>query len=140
MLLVDAFSGDAVPVHLLTKEAVALYLKHLRPSGILAFHVSNSYLNLAPVVRQLADFYGKQSRLVSNKGNAGEDETAADWVLVADPATFARLQGGSRPSWYAPNRTCPQPSRACKAAELLDLVDPRVKHPQPSRACKAAAK
>lgn len=95
VLLVDAFSGDAVPVHLLTKEAIALYLKHLEPSGILAFHVSNSYLNLAPVVRQLADYYGKQSRLLSNKGNAEEDETAADWVLVADPATFARLQGGS---------------------------------------------
>ena len=95
VLLVDAFSGDAVPVHLLTKEAVALYLKHLQPSGILAFHVSNSYLNLAPVVRQLADFYGKKSRLIANKSNAGDDETAAGWVLVADPATFARLQGGS---------------------------------------------
>ena len=94
VLLVDAFSGDAVPVHLLTKEAVALYLKHLQPSGILAFHVSNSYLNLAPVVRQLADFYGKQSRLLTNKGNAVEDEVAADWVMVADAATFARLHGG----------------------------------------------
>ncbi|MEP6537712.1 MAG: fused MFS/spermidine synthase [Bryobacteraceae bacterium] len=95
VLLVDAFSGDAVPVHLLTKEAMGLYLKHLQPGGILAFHVSNSYLNLAPVVGQLADSYGKRSRLLSNKGNADEDETAADWVLVADPAGFARLPGGS---------------------------------------------
>ena len=94
VLLVDAFSGDAVPVHLLTKEAVALYLKHLQPSGILAFHVSNSYLNLAPVVRQLAEFYGKQSRLLSSKSNAADDEVAADWVLVADAATFVRLPGG----------------------------------------------
>ena len=84
----------AVPVHLLTKEAMGLYLKHLQPHGILAFHVSNSYLNLAPVVRQLADVYGKQSTLLSNKGNTDEDETAADWVLVADASTFKHLPEG----------------------------------------------
>jgi len=94
VLLIDAFSGDAVPVHLLTREAMALYLKHLQPNGILAFHVSNSYLNLAPVVRQLADVYGKKSALLSNKSDTDEDETAADWVLVADEATLKRLPQG----------------------------------------------
>ncbi|HTC76208.1 MAG TPA: fused MFS/spermidine synthase, partial [Edaphobacter sp.] len=48
VLAVDAFSGDAIPLHLLTNEAIALYKKHLAPNGILAFHVSNQYLNLAP--------------------------------------------------------------------------------------------
>jgi hypothetical protein len=94
VLLIDAFSGDAVPVHLLTKEAVALYLRHLEPNGILAFHVSNSYLDLASVVQQLAGVFGKQSRLVNNSSNADDDQTAADWVLMADPATFARLRDG----------------------------------------------
>jgi spermidine synthase len=53
VLVADAFSGDAIPVHLLTKEAFALYFQHLKPSGILAIHISNNYLNLAPVVAQL---------------------------------------------------------------------------------------
>jgi hypothetical protein len=91
VLLIDAFSGDAVPVHLLTKEAFALYQNHLAPTGILAFHVSNSYLHLAPVVRQLADYFGKESKLITNKTNPDEDETSADWVLVADPHVLARL-------------------------------------------------
>src|SRR6185295_11666659 len=82
VLIVDAFSGDAVPVHLLTKEAFAVYLRHLQPTGILAFHVSNSYLDLAPVVGQIASALGKSARLVSNKGNADNDETASDWVLI----------------------------------------------------------
>ena len=50
VLAVDAFSGDAIPVHLLTRQAFALYWRHLKPDGVLAVHVSNKYLNLAPVV------------------------------------------------------------------------------------------
>ena len=49
VLAVDAFSGDAIPVHLLTKQALALYFRHLKPDGILAIHVTNRYLNLIPV-------------------------------------------------------------------------------------------
>jgi len=47
VLAVDAFSGDAIPVHLLTREAFALYLRHLKPDGVLAVHTSNSYLKPA---------------------------------------------------------------------------------------------
>ncbi len=86
VLLIDAFSGDAVPIHLLTREAFALYRRHLRPNGILAVHVSNSYLDLAPVVSQIAETYGLQARLVSNKRDEDEGQTAADWVLVANPS------------------------------------------------------
>src|SRR5258708_40362705 len=55
LLAVDAFSGDAIPVHLLTKEAFALYLRHLNRGGILAIHTSSTYLDLAPVVNLLAE-------------------------------------------------------------------------------------
>src|SRR5205814_881496 len=55
VLAVDAFSSDAIPVHLLTREAIALYFRHLQPGGVLAVHVSNKYLNLAPVVGMAAD-------------------------------------------------------------------------------------
>jgi SAM-dependent methyltransferase len=58
LLALDAFSSDAIPVHLLTREAVALYLRHLRPDGMLAVHISNRYLNLEPVVRALAQEFG----------------------------------------------------------------------------------
>src|SRR5580704_2298429 len=64
VFIADAFSGDAIPVHLLTTEAFDLYLRHLKPSGILAVHVSNQYLDLVPVVGQLAAAHGLIARLV----------------------------------------------------------------------------
>ena len=54
MLAVDAFSGDSIPVHLLTREAVELYLQRTKPGGVVALHVSNRYLDLRPVVARIA--------------------------------------------------------------------------------------
>ena len=54
ILSIDAFSGDAIPVHLLTREAFAIYVRALKPDGVIAFHLSNTYLNLPPVVDQIA--------------------------------------------------------------------------------------
>lgn len=84
VLALDAFSGDAIPVHLLTREALALYLKHLNSNGVVAFHVSNNYLDLAPVVQQLAGNAGYQSVLVRNAENDDELILPADWVLVTN--------------------------------------------------------
>jgi len=84
LLAVDAFSSDAIPVHLITKEALGVYLRHLKPDGIVAFHVSNRFLNLVPVVAQLAQEHGVQATLVSDKGKDGDDDhTTTDWVLVS---------------------------------------------------------
>lgn len=58
MIILDAFSSDAIPVHLLTREAVELYLEHLKPGGVLAFHVTNRYLDLPPVLASIADELG----------------------------------------------------------------------------------
>lgn len=58
LIILDAFSSDAVPVHLITKEAVQLYLEHLKPGGILAFHVTNRYLDLPPVLANIAEELG----------------------------------------------------------------------------------
>jgi spermidine synthase len=82
ILAVDAFSGDAIPVHLLTKEAFVLYFRHLKPDGILAVHVSNRYLDLVPVVRQLAEATGKTARLVENDEDDAKEIAASQWVLV----------------------------------------------------------
>jgi hypothetical protein len=88
VLAVDAFSGDAIPVHLLTKEAVALYLKHLKPDGILAIHTSNTYLRLNPVVKQLAENAGCEARSVRNESDDDQFIATAEWVLVTRNRAF----------------------------------------------------
>lgn len=81
VLAVDAFSSDAIPVHLITKEALDVYLRHMKPGGIVAFHVSNRFLNLGPVVGQIAKACGVFAVNVYEKGD--EDKTQSDWVLVS---------------------------------------------------------
>ena len=81
VLAVDAFSSDSIPVHLITREALAVYLRHMKPGGIVAFHVSNRFLNLGPVVGQLARISGAHAVSVYEKGE--EDRTQSDWVLVS---------------------------------------------------------
>jgi hypothetical protein len=82
VLVVDAFSGDAIPVHLLTTEALALYRRHLAPGGIIAFHVSNHFLDLAPVVEQQAEHAGLKSALILSADDDEKAAYASDWVLV----------------------------------------------------------
>ncbi len=93
VLVIDAFSGDAIPVHLLTREAMALYLRHLQPNGILAFHVSNNYLRLAPVVGRLAEAFGYKSFLVETEANTEDLSAASQWVLVTRKHSFIQLLG-----------------------------------------------
>jgi spermidine synthase len=92
VLAVDAFSSDSIPVHLLTKEAMALYFRHLKPDGILAVHISNRYLDLEPVVEGESRALNKVARVVDTDDVTEEDVFAATWVLVTSPQTgFAPL-------------------------------------------------
>jgi SAM-dependent methyltransferase len=92
VLAIDAFSSDAIPVHLITSEALAIYLRHLKPEGVIAFHVTNRFLDLAPVVAALAQAHGLQSRLISDDGADGL-ASKSDWVLLArDDKLFARAE------------------------------------------------
>jgi hypothetical protein len=88
VLVIDAFSGDAIPLHLLTREAMALYQKHLSHDGVLAFHISNQYLNLAPEVALLASSTNMQARLINSPPNDARGEYAATWVLVSSNSDF----------------------------------------------------
>ncbi len=88
VLVVDAFSGDAIPLHLLTVEAMAVYRKHLAPGGILAFHVSNQYVHLEPEIAQLAAASNFQSRLVSSQEDKQSGEFKASWILVTANQAF----------------------------------------------------
>jgi SAM-dependent methyltransferase len=104
VLAVDAFSSDAIPVHLITGEALGIYLRHVKPDGIVAFHVSNRFLDLIPVVARLASENGAHAVLV-NDDPEDEDESLrsrSDWVLVSrDPAALRRepiAKGGGQPA------------------------------------------
>ena len=88
VLAIDAFSGDAIPVHLLTTQAMTVYRRQLAPDGILAFHVSNQYLDLVPVVAEIAQSAGMQSRVVETPSDASRGEYRATWVLVTNNAAF----------------------------------------------------
>ncbi len=82
VLAVDAFSSDAIPVHLLTREAMDLYFRHLRPDGILAMHISNRHLDLEPVLAGEARSSGRRARRVENEDDEGAGVFASTWVLI----------------------------------------------------------
>ncbi|HLQ38845.1 MAG TPA: fused MFS/spermidine synthase, partial [Planctomycetota bacterium] len=87
LLVVDAFSSDAIPVHLLTAEALAVYLRHLQPEGVIAFHVTNRFLQLAPVVGQLAERHGLEAALIVDDA-VRTSLSKTDWVLVTRSRTL----------------------------------------------------
>lgn len=91
VIAVDAFSGDAIPVHLLTAEAIKLYERHLAPGGIIAVHISNTYLSLAPVVQAQADHAGLHAVLISTEDNDDTGAFSSDWVLVTANDKFLAL-------------------------------------------------
>jgi len=83
ILAVDAFSSDAIPVHLLTREAVQLYFRHLKPEGVLALHISNRYLDLKPVCEGGAAAVGRQAWVVEDEGDEASYLSSSTWVLVS---------------------------------------------------------
>jgi len=88
VLVVDAFSGDAIPLHLLTVQAMQLYQRHLSPGGIIAFHVSNQYLDLVPEIGQLAIASGMEARVIDTPSVDSRGEYRATWVLVTRNREF----------------------------------------------------
>ena len=92
VLVVDAFAGDSIPVHLLSRESFEVYFRHLVPEGILALHVSNSALNLVPVAARVAGACGHAALHVHATADEKIGRSESDWVLVAQPSTFAGLR------------------------------------------------
>jgi spermidine synthase len=91
VLVVDAFSGDAIPLHLLTKQAMDLYTKHLAPGGIIAFHISNQHVDLEPPIALLARSADMKAIRVTSGLNPESGEFNASWMLVsANNNFFAR--------------------------------------------------
>lgn len=102
VLAIDAFSGDSIPVHLLTREALSVYLRHMKPTGVVAFHVTNRYLRLASVVERIATERGLHAVLISRTTedealDAGDITYArSDWMLVTANDAFAREARANR--------------------------------------------
>jgi hypothetical protein len=97
VLVIDAFSGDAIPLHLLTTQAVEIYKRHLAPGGILAFHISNQHVDLEPEIALLAKAAGMEVRRVSSIANEGRGEFTATWMLLTDnPSFFTQPEVASR--------------------------------------------
>jgi len=82
VLVLDTFSSDSIPIHLVTKEAFVLYLKHLVPDGIIAAHISNRHLDLRPVFWQLAQEFGLDIVLVDKSASSGEKGFPSEWILL----------------------------------------------------------
>jgi hypothetical protein len=75
-------------VHLLTREAFALYFRQIKPDGLLALHISNQYLDLQPVVLAAATYYGKEAVLINNEDDQPHGIYAASWILVGNSHEF----------------------------------------------------
>lgn len=87
VLGIDAFSGDSIPMHLITREAMALYAKHIKPDGVIVFQATNRYVDLPPVIKRLAAELGFEAVLVSDypeedQNGAGYWRSSTDQVLV----------------------------------------------------------
>jgi hypothetical protein len=88
ILVIDAFSGDAIPLHLLTTQAVAIYKQHLAPGGVLAFHISNQHVDLEPEVALLAQAAQMKAMRITTPLNEERGEFDATWMLLSDSPTF----------------------------------------------------
>ncbi|MFN2533071.1 MAG: fused MFS/spermidine synthase [Pyrinomonadaceae bacterium] len=103
ILVMDAFSSDSVPAHLLTTEALTLYLQKLEPDGMLAFHISNRYLNLEPLLAGLSHRAGLSAFIRRDNERNVPAKYPSSWVVMArkdaslgtipNDSRWTRLQG-----------------------------------------------
>lgn len=101
-LFVDAFSGDSIPIHLLTKEAFSLYFQHLKPDGVLVIHITNLHIDLSDPVRNLAEAFGREAfRVEHNPGYGVYHSYYSDWVIVTNNREFisALTESGRISDW-----------------------------------------
>jgi hypothetical protein len=88
VLGIDAFSGDSIPMHLVTREAMAIYLKHIKPDGVIVFQATNRFIDLLPVVKRLASEFGLEAVNVADEPEGGEG--AEYWYSSTDQIIVTR--------------------------------------------------
>jgi spermidine synthase len=105
VMVIDAFSSDSVPMHLMSAEAMEVFLKHLAPDGVIVFNVTNRYLNLTPPIQLIAREYGLASAYISDEPK-DRIHYDSEFVLVSrDPAVLAdpRIASGATKVEEIPN-------------------------------------
>jgi SAM-dependent methyltransferase len=118
VLAVDAFSGDSIPVHLITDEAVSEYRRHMKPGGVMAFHISNRFLDLKPVLLAIARKQGLEFAYLHEPGEDGGG-TTSDWVLLTRDRAFLALPSIAEIT----EPVAPQPGFAPWTDDYSSLVD-----------------
>ena len=103
VIVVDAFSSDAIPIHLLTAECAEIYKKRLKPGGMLMIHISNRTLELDSIVRGMANHLGWEARQLLSSGDPSDGEDASRWILLTSDEEFLERSGINRMSsgWTA---------------------------------------
>lgn len=92
LLAIDAFAGDSIPMHLLTREAMASYVKHLAPDGVIVFQATNRFVGIAPVVERLAAAFGMKAVIVTDEPDNGYSTGADYWLSATDQIIVTRSQ------------------------------------------------
>jgi hypothetical protein len=87
LLMMDAFSGDSIPVHLITREAFQQYFKHLKPEGLIVIHISNKYLDLEPVLARVSEALNKPARVYETEDDESGNCFGTTYVLFANHET-----------------------------------------------------
>lgn len=105
LFIIDAFHGDAIPLHLLTQEALALYLAHLKPNGIIAFHISNRYIDLYPPLQALASAAKINAYLTYQPGEVTHWLTGTEWLLMSHHPTLGHFLFESQALSFRSQRT-----------------------------------
>jgi len=124
LIVLDAFSSDAIPIHLLTREAMALYLSRLASGGVIAFHISNLHLSLSPVLARVADDHGLAALVQAEPPNAGSltiGKFPSQWMVVArDPRDFGSLAADHR--WQRPEVAASTPLWTDDFSNILSVL------------------
>jgi hypothetical protein len=126
VIVLDAFTGDAIPTHFLTREAADIYRRHLAPGGTLAIHISNRYLDLTPVVRGLAEYLQLGFVEIETPRNYKRGEERADWALLTSNTELrAALEqpAAPTPNVQQPDSQIPTESIAVATEDFLGVAD-----------------
>ena len=124
VIMLDAFSSDAVPMHLVTKESMALYLSKLAPGGVIVFNISNMHLTFSGVLARMAADAGLEALWQREPPDAGSwalGKFPSEWLVVArDRGDFGRLNADSR--WKTPQAPAGTPLWTDDFSNILSVI------------------
>jgi spermidine synthase len=130
VLVLDAFSGDTIPVHLLTREAMEIYLRQIAEDGVIAVHISNRHVNLIPVVLELAEHFDLPSVLIRQSQVNRFRANPSDWMLLTRNQAFLEVEAIRLAASY-PDRWPAFPLWTDQYNNLLHILHPPLVRPDP---------